>query len=197
MATAPTPRITEEEYLLLERAAATKSEFVDGEIFAMSGGSLAHSALAANWIGELKTRLRGRNCQVFTSDLRVRTHRTGSYVYPDISVVCGQPQTHRNADDILINPTVVIEVLSPSTADYDLGKKFGLYREIASLRDYILVYPDSAHVEHYSRQPESWLFREYTGMEATVYIASIDCSVALRDVYEGVLEPPSDHPAGS
>ena len=196
MATAPTPRITEEEYLRLERAAETKSEFVDGEIFAMSGGSRAHSALAANWIGELRLKLRGRNCQVFTSDLRIRTHRTASYVYPDVSVVCGQARSNRNEDDILANPTVVIEVLSPSTADYDRGKKFGLYREIASLQDYLLVTPDSAHVEHYSRQPESWLFREYSGIEATVHIASIECAIALRDIYDGVLEPPAGSPAG-
>ena len=99
--------------------------------------------------------------------------------------------------NILTNPTVVIEVLSPSTAVYDHGKKFGLYREIPSLQDFILVYPDSAQVEHYSRQPESWLFREYSGLEASVHIASIDCTIALRDVYDGVLEPPADQPAGT
>jgi Uma2 family endonuclease len=187
MATAPTPRLTEEEYLRLERAAETKSEFVDGEMFAMSGGSRAHSALAANWIGELQSKLRGRNCIVFTSDLRIRTRRTGSYVYPDISVVCEEPQTNRNADDILPNPVVVIEVLSPSTEAYDRGKKFGLYREIPSLQDYILVHTDAVHVEHYSRQPGSWLFREFSGIDASVHIASIDCTVALKDVYEGVI----------
>ena len=188
--------MTPVEYLRRERLAETKSEFVDGEIFAMSGGSPLHSLIAANWIWDLKNKLRGRNCHVFTSDLRIRTHRTGAYVYPDVSVVCGRTGTHRNADDILTNPIVVIEVLSPSTADYDRGKKFGLYREIASLQDYLLVTPDSAHVEHYSRQPESWLFREYSGIEATVHIASIECAIALRDIYDGVLEPPAGSPAG-
>ena len=191
MATAPTPRITEEDYLRLERAAETKSEFVDGEIFAMSGGSLPHGMLAIRWGAEISAKLRGRNCSVYSSDVKIRTHRTGSYVYPDISVVCGKPQTHRNADDILTNPTVVIEVLSPSTERFDRGKKFGLYREIPSLQDYLLVHADAVLVEHYSRQPESWLFRESSGVESSVHLASIDCTVALKDVYEGVIEPPT------
>jgi Uma2 family endonuclease len=187
MATAPTPRITEEDYLRLERAAETKSEFVDGEMFAMSGGSRAHSLLAVRWIFQLELKLREGNCSVFNSDLRIRTRRTGSYVYPDISVVCEEPQANRNADDILPNPVVVIEVLSPSTEAYDRGKKFGLYREIPSLQDYILVHTDAVHVEHYSRQAENWLLREYSGVESMVHIASIDCTVALKDVYEGVV----------
>ena len=186
MATVPTPRITEEEYLRLERAAETKSEFVAGEMFAMSGGSRAHSALAANWIRELGVKLRGRNCSVFTSDLRIRTSRTGSYVYPDISVVCEEPQPNRNADDFLTNPIVVIEVLSPSTAEYDRGKKFALYREIPSLKDYILVHTDAVLVEHYSRQPENWLLRKSSGLDSSVHISSIDCTVALNDVYRNV-----------
>ena len=189
MATAPTPHITEEEYLRLERAAETKSEFVDGEIFAMSGGTLPHGMLAMRWGGEILAKLKGRNCYVYSSDVKIRTRRSGSYVYPDVSVVCGKPQTHRNADDILTNPTVVIEVLSPSTKGYDRGKKFSLYREIPSLRDYILVHADAVLVEQYSRQPESWLFREYSGVESSVRIASIDCTVALKDVYDGVIEP--------
>ncbi len=192
MATAPTPHISEEEYLRLERAAVTKSEFVDGEMFAMSGGTRAHSALAVRWGGEISAKLRGRNCHVYSSDLRIRTQGAGSYVYPDVSVVCGKPETHRKADDILTNPTVVIEVLSPSTEAYDRGAKFGLYREIPSLQDYILVHADAVHVEQFSRQPDNWVFREYSGLEALVHIASIDCTVALKDIYEGILEPPAE-----
>ena len=184
MASLPTPRITEEEYLRLERAAEYKSEFVDGEIFAMSGGTRRHSRLAVNWIGELQLKLHGRGCSVFNSDLRIRTQSSGSYVYPDVSVVCGQPQTHESDDDdILTDPIVVIEVLSPSTADYDRGKKFELYREIPSLQDYILVHTGSVHVEQFTRQPGSWLFREYHGAESSVSIASINCTVLLGDVY--------------
>lgn len=191
MATAPAPRITEEEYLRLERAAEIKSEFVDGEIFAMSGGSRAHSLLAAGWIRILGEKLLRTNCSVFTSDLRIRTQRTGSYLYPDVSVVCEEPRVNRNSADILTDPTVVIEVLSPSTEAYDRGKKFGLYREIPSLRDYILVHTGAVLVEHYSRQTDSWLFREYSGLEASVHIASIDCTVALSDLYYGVLPSPA------
>ena len=170
----------------MERAAETKSEFVDGEIFAMSGGTRAHSLLATRWIRILGDKLLGRNCTVFNSDLRVRTRRTGSYVYPDVSVVCEEPQANRNTEDILTNPTVVIEVLSPSTAKFDRGKKFELYREIPSLRDYILVHSDAVLVEQHSRQADGWLFREYRGVESMVHIASIDCTVALMDVYENV-----------
>jgi len=191
MATAPVPRITEEEYLRLERAAVTKSEFVGGEIFAMSGGSLKHSMLAMKWAVELGLQLRGRNCTVLSSDAKVRTARTGSYVYPDLSVVCGNLQTHKSADDILTNPVVIIEVLSPSTEDYDRGKKFELYREIDSLQDYILVHCGSLHVETFTRQPSGWLFREYQDAESTVPIASIACAVRLGDVYGDLLDSPA------
>ena len=175
MASFPIPHIAEEDYLRLERAAGTKSEFVGGEIFAMAGGSLPHLRLTRNWTIELGLKLRGRPCEVFNSDARIRTQRTGSYVYPDVSVFCGKPRTLQSAADILTNPIVVIEVLSPSTADYYRGKKFELYREIESLQDYILVHTSSVHVESFTRQPGSWLFREYHGAESVVPIASIDC----------------------
>jgi Uma2 family endonuclease len=191
VATQSIPRVNEEEYLRLDRAAEYKSEFLDGEIFAMSGGSLRHSYLAIRWAGHLDSQLRGKNCYVFTSDARVRTPKTGSYLYPDVSVTCGGPQTHQNSNDILVNPQVVIEVLSPSTAGYDHGKKFERYREIPLLRDYVLVHADLAHVEHYVRQPDaSWIFREYRGLETAVPIASIDCNVPLAEVYSGVLDLP-------
>ena len=191
MATVPLPRLTEEDYLRIERAAETKSEFVDGEMYAMSGGSLPHGLLSARWIGELIAQLKGRGCFVYSSDVKVRSNRTGSYVYPDVSVVCGQPQTHQGADDILTNPTIIIEVLSPSTAGYDHGKKFALYREIPSLQDYILVHTDEPLVEKFSRQPGSWLFREYTGLDASVHVASIDCRVDLVEIYAGIFDTPS------
>jgi Uma2 family endonuclease len=192
MATQSIPRVNEEEYLRLERAAEYKSEFLDGEIFAISGGSLRHSYLASNWTALLNSRLKGKGCYVFTSDARVRTPKTGSYLYPDVSVACGGPQTHQNSNDILVNPQVLIEVLSPFTAGYDHGKKFECYREIPSLREYVLVHADLAHVEHYVRQPDaSWIFREYRGLEAAVPIASIDCNVPLADVYSGVLDLPA------
>ena len=186
IATVPTPRITEEEYPRLERAAKTKSEFVDGEMFAMSGGTRAYSLLAGSWIRILGNQLLERNYTVFNSELRIRTRRTRAYVCPDVSVVCEEPQANRNTEDLLTNPTVVIEVLSPSNKKYDRGRKFELYREIPSLRDYLLVHSDAVLVEQHSRQPENWLFREYSGVDSSRHIESIDCTVALEDVYRSV-----------
>ncbi len=191
MATQPATKVTEEEYLRLERAAQHKSEFVRGEMFAMAGGSLQHALLAARFISALTTKLDGRNCWVFSSDLKIRTSATGSHLYPDVSVVCGAPQRPKNSVDVLTNPNVVIEVLSPSTADYDRGQKFELYREIDSLADYVLVHTASPHIEHFARQPDnSWVFREYCGLENSIALTSIDCEVALGDVYAGVLDLP-------
>lgn len=181
-------RVPEEEYLRLERAAEYKSEYVEGEIFAMTGASPQHSELAANWIGEFKGKLRGLNCRVFTSDLRVRTGKSSSYVYPDVSIVCGVPQYHGAEMDALSNPTVIVEVLSPSTADYDRGKKFALYREIPSLQDYVLSHSESPWVEHFHREPDSsWIYREYRTLESAVLIPSLNCTVPLADLYAGLV----------
>jgi Uma2 family endonuclease len=186
MASHPVPRMTEEEYLRLDRAATYKSEFVDGEMFAMSGGTLWHSQIAANWIAHLVYKLRGGQCSVFNSDARVRIAASGSYVYPDVSVVRGDPIKSKD-DDILISPTVVIEVLSPSTADYDRGKKFQLYREIPSLREYLLTHSDSLLVEHLARQADnSWIFREYKGLEHSLRLESIGCEIGMADIYERI-----------
>ena len=186
MATQSIPRVLEEEYLQLERASERKHEFRGGEIFVMAGGSLNHSLLAANWIFELGSNLRGRDCRVFTSDLRVRTPLTGSFLYPDISVVCGEPHLYERSDDILTNPEVIIEILSPATANYDRGRKFELYREIPALAEYILVHVDSPHVEQYTCQPdESWLLRDVHGLENSIEITSIGCVIRLIDVYAG------------
>jgi Uma2 family endonuclease len=191
VATQSVTKITEEEYLGLERAAQHKSEFVHGEIFAMAGGSLQHALIAVNFSSELKTRLSNRNCRVFSSDLKIRTAVSGCHLYPDVSVVCGAPQRLENSVDVLTNPNVVIEVLFPSTANYDRGQKFELYREIASLGDYVLVHTASPHVEHFSRQADnSWIFREYRGLETSVTLTSIGCTVALGDVYAGALDLP-------
>jgi len=189
MATQPTTKVTEEEYLRLERAAEYKSEFVGGEIFAMSGGSLRHSRLGVRWATQLENKLADGPCSVYSSDAKVRTPSTESYVYPDVSVVCGEAATYADSDDILTNPTLVVEVLSPSTSNYDRGKKFELYREIPSLREYVLVHSDAVHVEHFARQPDSsWIFREYVGGDSVVMLASIDCSVKLQTVYAKLLD---------
>ncbi len=192
MATQSIPKITEEEYLRLEEGAQEKSEFICGEILAMARGTFRHSRLAVNWTIDLGSKLRGRNCGIFSSDARIRTPLTGSFLYPDVSVVCGEPQPYLNRVDTFTNPKVVIEILSPSTAGYDHGKKFELYREIHSLQDYVLVHAGSPYVEHFARQEDSsWVLREYRGLEAAIHIVSIDCAVRLQDIYTGVFELPA------
>jgi len=189
VATQSAPKITEDEYLRLDRAAEYRSELVDGEMFAMSGGSARHSMPPVNWAVALVAQLRGLNCRVFSSDLRVRISARGSYVYPYLSVVCGELQMYKGEPDILTNPKVVIEILSRSTADYDRGKKFELYREIPSLDEYVLTHQGLQHIEHYARQPDSnWIFREYRGLESSLELLSIGCQVQLAEIYVGVLD---------
>ncbi len=185
MASLPLPKLTEMEYLAIERAAEFKSEFVGGEMYAMSGGTLRHSNLAARTVATLTSQLKGKKCSVFTSDARVRTPLSTSYFYPDVSVVCGEVQLYRGSNDILTNPTVIVEVLSPSTADYDHGTKFAHYRQIPSLNDYLLVHNSEIVIEQYTRQPNGgWLLSEHARMEAEVRLASIDCNVTLQAIYE-------------
>ncbi len=184
MATQPVTKISEEEYLHLERAAEYKSEYIGGEIFPMPGGSFRHSELAVNRSAELRSRLRSLGCRVFSSDVRVRTASTGSYVYPDVSVVSGEPIPYAGSDDILTNPTLVVEVLSPSTSSYDRGGKFELYLEIPSLNDYALAHTDAVHAEHFARQPDgSWIVREHKSDDSTIAPTSINCTIRLGDVY--------------
>ncbi len=184
MATQPIPSLTEHDYLSFDRAADYKSEFVDGEMMAMAGGGLRHSRLAARLNYEFMRQL--KSCTVYTSDARVRTPKSASYFYPDVSVVCGESLTHDSSDDILINPCVIAEVLSPSTADYDHGKKFARYREIPMLRDYLLIHSTEILIEHYARQPDgNWLLSEGRGMEAVVALVSVDCTLALSSLYAG------------
>lgn len=192
MATRTVPRISEDEYLRRERVAEFKSEYVDGEVFAMAGGSLRHSLLAGNWTVELGSKARGSKCRVFTSDARIRTAVSGAFVYPDVSIVCGEPGLHQGAADTLTNPVAVIEVLSPSTADYDRGRKFELYREISPLQEYILTHAETAHIEHYARQSDgSWIFREYRGTQGSLRLSTLGWDIALADIYAGVLELPN------
>lgn len=186
MATHAIPKLTEEEYLRVERAAEFKSEFVAGEVFAMSGGSLRHSELAANFITALRPKLLG-HCRVYTSDLRVRIKSTGDYVYPDISVVCGKPELHPDSDDILINPWLIVEVLSPATENYDRGKKFDLYRRIPSLSEYVLCHQDCVRLEIFTRRAdESWIYRDIAGLASTINFASVACEIFISDIYSGI-----------
>lgn len=184
MATNPVTRLTAEEYLRIERAAEFKSEFIDGEMFLMAGASMNHCILQRNLAFELHAALRGSGCQYFGSDLRVRV-TSRMYAYPDISIVCGDPQLADSNLDILVNPSVIIEITSPSTEGFDRGVKWSRYRTIVSLREYILLSQHTARVEQYTRQDSStWLFRE--NHEGDLRLESIGVAIPLERIYEGV-----------
>lgn len=176
-----------EEYLQMERNAAFKSEFHDSQIFAMTGASRKHNLVAGNIYRELSLQLKNRPCEAYINDMRVKTLESQSYHYPDITVVCGTPQFEDAQLDTLINPTILIEVLSPSTEAYDRGGKFALYRKITSLREYLIVKQDLASIERYVRQGEVWILSEAVGIEAIISIESIDCMLNLREVYDKII----------
>lgn len=173
-----------EEYLAFERASDTKHEYFQGDVFAMAGGTARHSIITTNISASLHSQVRQRICTVYSSDMRVKVQQHTLYTYPDVSVVCGESQYEDEREDTLLNPTVIIEVLSPSTENYDRGKKSQFYRTIPSLQEYILVAQDDIHIEHFVRHSDhQWLFSETTLRDREILLASIDCSVALEDVY--------------
>ena len=187
MATQPASPLNEEEYLCIEREAATKSEFHDGRMFAMAGSSLNH-ALLSNTIGSI---LRGQvppGCRTVSSDLRIKVAAAGLYTYADCSVICGDPQFAGSPKESVLNPLLIVEVLSPSTEGYDRGKKFEMYRTIESFREYLIVHQDSRHVEHYSKQDGGgWLLREHTG-DGFVNIPHLGVTISLAELYAGVMD---------
>ena len=191
MASHPHNFFTPEEYLAIERNAASKSEYHAGEIFAMSGASREHIIIVANITTELNTQLEPRDCEVYPNDMRVRTPDTSLYTYPDLVVVCGQPQFEDNSFDTLLNPALIIEVLSPSTEAYDRTRKFAEYRRIPSLVEYVLVAQQECRVTQYVRQPGggTWLFEEAFEIAKTVHLPSINCKLELERVYRRIQFP--------
>lgn len=180
-------RLTEGEYLEIERAADFKSEFFEGEMFAMSGGTLQHSLIATNLAGEFRNRLRGGHCIPFNSDLRVKVAATGLLTYPDLSVICGPPEFIPGTDDTVLNPTVLVEVLSDSTEAYDRGKKFEHYRQLKTLREYLLVSQKEPRIEQFIRQADSrWLLNEAAGLDAMLELPSLRVTVSLAEVFAQV-----------
>lgn len=180
-----------EEYLALERAAEYKSEYVDGHIYAMTGASHEHNVIAFNIAGVLRPQLLDRPCQAYVADMRVKARTARRYRYPDLAVVCGGPPEFEDGRrDTLLNPTLLIEVLSPSTEASDRGEKFADYRRIATLREYVLVSQDQPRIERYVRQGDGWLLTVTEGLDASVNLAAIDCTLALREVYHKALEVP-------
>ena len=189
----PKPYLTPEEYLTLERQAETKSEYWQGEVYALAGASRRHNLVAFNLAATLGVQLKSRPCEAYTSDMRVKVARADHYSYPDVTVVCGQAEFEDRSEDTLLNPTVLIEVLSPSTEAYDRGAKFEFYRTLESLTDYLLISQSKPIIEHFTRQPdERWLLSTYKGLEAVAAIPSIGCDLRLADVYDKVTWPAED-----
>jgi Uma2 family endonuclease len=186
---AATPKIylTPAEYLALERKHEYKSEYWNGELYAMAGASERHNLITANVVIELGTQLRGRSCKVYPNDMRVKVSVTGLYTYPDVVVVCGKPQFEDEDHDTLLNPTVIVEVLSKSTETYDRGRKFENYRALDSLSEYVMIAQDRVHIEHYVRQPDNqWLLSEAKELQDVIDLPTIQCTLALADVYDKV-----------
>lgn len=177
------PALTFDEYLALEHEAEVRSEFAHGRMEAMAGGSREHALIASNLNGEFIRQFKNRPCFVFGSDLRLAVLTKKHGRYPDLSIVCGQPEFY--GQDTLTNPTVLIEVLSPSTEAKDRGEKAEEYRGIASLQEYLLIAQDRYHVEHYVRQSnQQWLLTEYKELHETLLLTSINCQLKLADIYD-------------
>jgi Uma2 family endonuclease len=179
--------LTADEYLEAERNASGKNELMNGKIITMTGASLKHNRIVSNLIGNIYPFLKGKSCEVFPSNMRVNIPTTNSFTYPDLTIVCGKPELLDDHFDNLLNPAVIIEVLSPSTESYDRGNKFFTYQQIPSLKEYILVDSTSCTVQTIVKKDDGlWQFDTITNLSATLIIQSIGQSIVLGDVYEGV-----------
>ena len=195
--------LTPEEYIAFERktipdAETIRSEYIDGEIINMPGASRVHNLITNNISGELRNLLKGSRCETYANDMRVSSPLTSSYFYPDVVVVCEEPRFEDDVFDILLNPIILVEVLSPSTEAYDRGEKFGHYRQLTSLQEYVLVSQDKVLVEHYRRQDKQgrssvtgkdWIFTDFREPAAILPLPSIQCELPLREIYERVTFP--------
>jgi Uma2 family endonuclease len=180
-------RCTAEEYLTLERSRPERHEYLAGEMFAMGGASERHNLIVINVGRELSLQLKGRPCRTYANDMRVKIAPTGLYTYPDIVVVCGAARFDDEQRDTLLNPTLLVEVLSKSTEAYDRGEKFAHYRKLDSLAEYLLIAQDKVHVEHYLRQPDrQWLLSETDDLHHTVHVPAIGCELAVAEIYDKV-----------
>lgn len=202
-ASAAQTRLTPEEYIAFERKALpngeiVRYEYINGELIGMSGASREHNLITGNIFGELRTLLRGSRCETYANDMRVSTPTTTSYFYPDVVVVCDEPRFEDDVFDILLNPIILVEVLSPSTETYDRREKFAHYRQLASLQEYVLVAQDKVLVEHYHRQEkqmatpttqENWIYTDFQDIEASLVLTSIHCELPLQEIYERVTFP--------
>jgi Uma2 family endonuclease len=192
VSTQPKTFLTPEQYLEIERAAEYKSEYYQGEMFAMAGAGEAHNELVGNLVAGLHQQLRSRPCRVYSNDMRVRVSATGLYTYPDVVVVCGERRFQDERRDTLLNPSLLIEVLSPWTEAFDRGRKFEHYRSIESFGEYLLVASDRVHTDLYTRAPDGrWLLTSADRLEDSLDLESIGCRLTLSDLYEKVDLPES------
>jgi len=181
------PFLTPERYLEIERAAEFKSEYYAGQMFAMAGASRAHNLIVANAVGEIRSRLKSTPCETYPSDMRVLVSAAGLYTYPDISVACGEPEFLDSTVDVLLNPVVIVEVLSDSTEAYDRGAKFALYQWLASLKEYVLVSQNAPQVETYLRQTGgTWLYSRVNGPDVALRLQTLSCRLPLSELYDRV-----------
>lgn len=198
MSVAPKRRLTPQEYLAIERKAEFRSEFFNGEMFAMAGAREPHNRVKENLAGEIYHRLKGSQCRSYSSDMRVKVSATGLYTYPDIVIVCGKGEFEDEHVDTLLNPQVIIEVLSESTANYDRGKKLRRYKQIASLQEYALVAQDEPAIHRYIRKPNGeWTQDSVEGVEQEFGFATLPVKVPLKDIYAGVSFPKEADPQSS
>jgi len=180
-------RMTPEEYLAFERASDEKHEYIDGEIYAMAGAKESHVLIVTNLVASLAVQLRGTPCRVYSTDMKVQVSPT-KYVYPDVVVTCEESQFSDETRDVLLNPALIIEVLSPSTQDYDRGQKFAHYRGLASLREYLTIAQDKIHVEQHVRQPtDQWLLTDFLDSASQISLHTVDAVLSLTEVYEKVV----------
>jgi len=190
MSAVPKPYYTKAQYLERERAAEFRHEYLHGEIFQMAGTSYPHTIITANLVRRLGNALDGSPCRAVPIDLRVLVSKTGLYTYPDVLIVCGTPEFEDDVFDTLLNPTFIVEVLSPSTETYDRGAKFGHYRQIPSFKEYILVAQDRVCVEQFVRQPDgTWLLTPLETLESRLNLQSVPAAVELKDIYDGLPLP--------
>ncbi len=190
------PDYSPEKYLAFEREAETKHEYLDGQIYAVAGASPLHNQICFNVTASLGVQLKGSTCIGYTSDQKIRTDLMDLFAYPDLTIVCGEPVFHDNKKDVILNPTVIIEVMSPSTESYDRNEKLLRYQNLSSLSDYILIAQNHPAVEHFIRQKgkRQWLYTLETDLESEIYIASIKCTLKLADIYDRVKFPPPKPP---
>jgi Uma2 family endonuclease len=190
MSTVPKHFITPDEYLHRERQAEFRSEYFRGETFAMAGASANHNLIVGNCVQTLGQQLKKKPCRVYPSDLKLRIEATGLYTYPDLSVVCGEPRLDSDGGDVLLNPVVLVEVLSDSTEAYDRGKKFEHYRTIPSLKHFVLIAQDRHSIDCFSLQPDgSWRLTSCQGLDGQVELEAIDSQLASAEVYDKVVFP--------